>query len=73
MEVNCVRVVFETSSGGFVVVVVVVEDFGLVLWCGWRMMELCGVGMRGGGLRFSLLVVGNMYVAVGACLLGIVI
>ena len=45
MEVNCVRVVFETSSGGFVVVV---EDFGLVLWCGWRMMELCGVGMRGG-------------------------
>ena len=48
MEVNCVRVVFETSSGGFVVVVVVVEDFGLVLWCGWRMMELCGVGMRGG-------------------------
>ena len=54
MEVNCVRVVFETSSGGFVVVVVVVEDFGLVLWCGWRMMELCGVGMREGGVYVSV-------------------
>ena len=42
MEVDCVGVVSESSGGGFVMVVVL-EDFG-VLWCGgW----LCGVGMTG--------------------------
>ena len=45
VEVGCVGVVFESSDGGFVVVVLL-EDFG---WCcgvagGW----LCGVGIRGG-------------------------
>ena len=34
-EVGCVGVVFESSGGGFVVVVL--EDFRVVLWCGWRM------------------------------------
>ena len=34
VEVGCVGVVFESSGGGFVVLVV--EDFGVVLWCGWK-------------------------------------
>ena len=39
VEVGCVGVVFESSGGGFVVVVL--EDFGVVLWCGWRMALWC--------------------------------
>ena len=35
VEVGCMGVVFESSGGGFVVVAL--EDFGVVLWCGWRM------------------------------------
>ena len=45
VEVGCVGVVFESSGGVFLVVVLV--DFGIVLRGvagGW----LCGVGMRGG-------------------------
>ena len=42
VEFGCVGVVFESSGRGFVVVVVVVEeDFGVVLWCGWRMALWC--------------------------------
>ena len=40
MEVDCVRVVSDSSSGSFVVVLVL-EDFGLVLWSGWRMVLWC--------------------------------
>ena len=49
-------VVFESSGGGFVVLVVVVEeDFGVVLWCGWRMALWCW-NERGDFLqRFSLM------------------
>ena len=39
VEVACVGIVFESSGGGFVVVVL--EDFGVVLWCGWRMALWC--------------------------------
>ena len=35
VEVGCVGVVFESSGGSFVVVVL--EDFWIVLWCSWRM------------------------------------
>ena len=65
MEVGCVGVVFESSGGGFVVVVL--EDFGVVLrmafWC-WN--------ERGDFLRrFSLMsVVGNMYIVAGTFLFG---
>ena len=60
------------SGGDFVVVVVVVwEDLGLVLWSGWRMALWCWNG-RGDFLRrFSLKsVAGNTFV--GACLFGMV-
>ena len=40
VEVGCVGVVSE-SSGGCFVVVVVLEDFEVVLWCGWRMALRC--------------------------------
>ena len=33
------RVVFESSGGDFLVLVLV--DFGIVLWCGWRMALSC--------------------------------
>ena len=61
-------VVSESSSEGFVVVVVL-EDFGPVLWSSWRMVLWCW-NERGNVLgRFSLmLVVGNIFVAVDACL-----
>ena len=39
VEVACVGIVFESSGEGFVVVVL--EDFGVVLWCGWRMALWC--------------------------------
>ena len=45
VDVDCVGVVSESSSGGFVVMVVL-EDLGLLLWSSWRMV--LGVGMRGG-------------------------
>ena len=72
MEVDCVEVVSESSSGGFVVVVVVVlEDFGLVLCSSWRMVLWCSDDFL---RRFGLmLVAGNIFVAVGGCLFGIVI
>ena len=62
------------SSGGAFVVVVVLEDFGVVLWCGWRMILWCW-NERGDFLQhFSLMsVAGNMYVVAGAFLFGIVI
>ena len=72
MEADCVGVVSESSSGGFaVVVVVVLEDFGLVLWSSWRMV----LWRSDDFFRcFSLmLVAGNIFVAVGGCLFGIVI
>ena len=40
VEVDCVGVVSQSSSGGFLVVVVL-EDFGLVLWSSWRMVLWC--------------------------------
>ena len=72
VEVGCVGVVFESSGGDFVVGVL--EDFGVVLWCGWRMALWCWDN-RGDFLRrFSLmLVTGNMYVVAGAFLFGMVI
>ena len=36
VEVSCMRVVSESSGRGFAVVVVL-EDFGVLLWCGSRM------------------------------------
>ena len=71
VEVDCVGVISELSGGGFVVVVVL-EDFGLVLWSSWRMALWCWNG-RGDFLRrFSLKsVVGKMFL--GACLFGIMI
>ena len=72
VEFDCVGVISELSGGGFVVVVVL-EDFGLVvLWSSWRMALWCWNG-RGDFLRrFSLkLVGGDMFV--GACLFGIMI
>ena len=55
-------------------VVVVLEDFGVVLWCGWRVALWCW-NERGDFLQhFSLmLVTRNMYVVAGALLFGIVI
>ena len=40
VEVNYVGVVCGSSSGDFVVVVAL-EDFGLVLWSCWRMALWC--------------------------------
>ena len=40
VEVDCVGVVSESSGGGFVVVVML-EDFGVVLWHGWRTALWC--------------------------------
>ena len=40
MEVDCVGVVSKSSSGSFVVVVVL-EDFVLLLWSSWRMVSWC--------------------------------
>ena len=39
VEVDCVGVLFESSGGGFVVVMLV--EFWVVLWCGWRMALWC--------------------------------
>ena len=51
---GCVFWVISGLSGGGFVVVVVWEDFGLVLWSGWRMALWCWNG-RGDFLRrFSL-------------------
>ena len=74
MEADCVGVVSESSSGGFVVVMVVLEDFWLVLWSSWMMILWCW-NQREEFLRcFSLMsVVGNMFVIAGECLFGIVI
>ena len=73
VEFGCVLWVLSgLSGGGFVVVVVVVwEDLGLVLWSDWRMALWCWNG-RGDFLRrFSLKsVAGNTFV--GACLFGMV-
>lgn len=40
VDVDCVGVVSESSSGGFVVMVVL-EDLGLLLWSSWRMVLWC--------------------------------
>ena len=45
VEVDCVGVVPKLSSGIFVVVVVL-ENFGLVLWSSWRMALWCWNGRR---------------------------
>ena len=68
----CFMSVFWVEWWGFVVVVVVWEDLGLVLWSGWRMALWCWK-WRGDFLRcFSLKsVAGNTFV--GACLFGMVI
>ena len=60
VEVGCVGVVFESSGGGFVLVVL--EDFGVLLWCGCRMALWCW-NETGDFLRcFSMITVaGNMY------------
>ena len=73
VEVDCVGVVSGSISGSFVVVLVL-EDFGLVLCSSWR-MALCCCNKRGNFLgRFNLiLVAGNILVAGGARLFGIVI
>ena len=39
VDVDCLGVASESSSGGFVVVVL--EDLGLVLWSNWRMALWC--------------------------------
>ena len=39
VEVGCVGVVFESSGGGFALVVL--EDFGVLLRCGCRMALWC--------------------------------
>ena len=72
VEVGCVGVVFESSGVGFVVVVL--EGFGVMLWCSWRIALWCW-HERGNFLqRFSLMsVAGNMYVVAGAFLFGMVI
>ena len=73
VEVDCVVVVSGSISGGFVVVVVL-DGFGLMPWSGWRVILWCW-NERGCFLgRFSLKSVeGNMLVAEGACLFGMVI
>ena len=60
VEVGWVGVVFEPSGGGFVLVVL--EDFRVLLWCGCRMPLWCW-NERGDFLRcFSLMSVAeNMY------------
>ena len=59
-EAGWVGVVFESSGGGFVIVVL--EDFRVLLWCGCRMVLWC-LNERGDFLRcFSLMsVAANMY------------
>ena len=73
MKVNCVGVVSGSSSGSFEVAVAL-EGFGLVLWSSWRMALWCW-NERGSCFgRFSLIsVAGNMFLAVGAFLFGMVI
>ena len=72
VEVGCVGVIFESSGGSFVVVVL--KDFRVMLWCSWRIALWCW-NERGDFLqRFSLIsVAGNMYVVAGAFLFGMVI
>ena len=69
-----VEVVSGSSSGSLLVVVVVLDGFGLMPWSGWRVILWCW-NERGCFLgRFSLKSVeGNMLVAEGACLFGMVI
>ena len=50
VEVDCVRVVFGSSSEGFVVVGAL-KDFGLLLWSTWRMTFWC---WNEGGGRFGM-------------------
>ena len=73
MEVDCVGVVFGTSSGDFVVVMAL-EGSGLVPWSSWRMVMWCW-NVSGDLLeRFSLMsVAGNMLVAAVVCLFRMVI
>ena len=72
LEVGCAGVVFESSGGGFVVVVLV--DFGVMVWCGLRMALWCWNEREDFLQRFSLMsVAGKMYVVAGACLFGMVI
>ena len=69
-----VEAVSGSSSGGLLVVLVILDGFELVLWSGWWVVLRCW-NERGCFLgRFSLkLVAGNMSVAEGACLFGMVI
>ena len=73
VEDDCVGVVSGWSSGVFMVMIAL-EGFGLVLWSSWRLNLWCW-DKRGDILqRFSLMsVAGNMLMAVGVCLFGIVI
>ena len=53
VEVDCVGVISELGCGGFVVVVVL-EDSGLVLWSSWRMTLWCWyILKRGVSVRFG--------------------
>ena len=73
VEVGCVGMVCESSGGSFVVVVAL-QDFGVLLWCGWRMALWCWNEREEFLRRFSLmLVAGNMYVVASAFLFGMVI
>ena len=72
VEVGCVGVVFESSGGSLVVLVL--EDFGVVVWCGWGIAFWCW-NERGDFLRRFILVsvAENMYVVAGAFLFCMVI
>ena len=69
-----VEVVSGSSSGSFLVAVVLLDGLGLVPWSGWRVIFWCWNERRFFLGRFSLKSVeGNMLVAEGACLFGMVI
>ena len=73
MEVDCVGVVFGTSSGDFVVMMAL-EGSGLLSWSSWRMVIWCWNVSEDFLERFSPMSVGgNMLVAVVVCLFGMVI
>ena len=69
-----VEIVSGSSSGSFLVAVVLLDGFGLVPWSGWRVIFWCWNERRCFLGRFSLKSVeGNMLVAEGACLFRMVI
>ena len=69
-----VEIVSGSSSGSFLVAVVLLDGSGLVPWSGWRVIFWCWNERRCFLGRFSLKSVeGNMLVAEGACLFRMVI